>query len=112
RGDGQRRDKGGAPTAKESKKNHDAEQAADDDGVAHIFDGGVDELSLVVNHPGLDVGRQPVFSQQILNVAGYIDRVAAQPTEDSNNHGVAPSEANRLHAVLMKNFDVGHVADE
>ena len=46
------------PAPQERQQDQDAEQAADQDGVAHVVHGGVDEASLVVDDRRLDVARR------------------------------------------------------
>ena len=79
-------------------------------------------VGLVVDHGRLDVARrllvgvagrqrQPFLSSSVGEVLRDVDRVAAQPAEDGDDHGVALVEADRQRAVLVQHLDVGHVAD-
>src|SRR5216683_2422379 len=110
-GDGQSRDEGGPPAAQESQQDKDAEQTADQNGIAHVLDGGIHEDSLVIDNGGADIARQLVFGQQGANVARDVDGVASQPPKDGDHHRITPLVADRQRPVLVSDLDVGHVAD-
>ena len=112
RGDGEGRDQRRPPAAQERQQDEHAEQAADDDGVAHILNRGVDEAGLVIDHRGGDPLGHVDLLQERFEVGRNGHRVAAQPAEDRDDHGILALVADRLDAVGVADLDVGHVAQQ
>ena len=55
RGQGEGRDERGSPTTQERQQDQDAEDAADDDGIADVFDRVINEAGLIVNDGRADM---------------------------------------------------------
>ena len=93
----------------ERQQDQDAEQAADDDGVANVVDGVVDEPRLVVNNRGLNIFGNMLLFQELAQFIGNADGVAAEPAKDRDHDSFTQVHADRIDAVLVGDLDIGDV---
>ena len=94
------------------KRISDAQQAADDDGVADIGDRRPDQQALVVDRLDLDARRGALggVGQHGLELARDGQGVAPQAAEDGQGHGVLAVGPDRHRPVLVPDRDPAQVA--
>ena len=106
-----RRQQRGADALEERQEDQHAEQPSDQDRVADVVDGGADQQGLVVDGHDVDPGRGRLggVGQDLVELGGDGQGVAAQAAEDGQDHGVGAVGADRHGAVLVGHDDLAQV---
>ena len=103
---------GRSQALEEHEQDEHAEHAADDDGVADVGDGRLDQQPLIVDRPDGHAGRGRLrgVGEHDVQLARDLQRVAPQAAKDGERHGVLAVGADRHRPVLVRDGHPAQVA--